>query len=279
MQIEKYYFSKRQTITLIILLAGLFVGLTLVQKEQITASKASVVSNSFEIMQNSNPPEPVVCQGEVCLTKTLNLLIKSKEFENRPTAPIEAKVISPPANLNIDISSLPDNYKKWANEVLSNTPAGFRSLISSKPTIVKTTTDYSRTEGNIVYIKTNYDSTFFKQIFTHELGHRIKGTAGTRSPGCGGQSIEQAESEGYVTFYAQNATPATVKSPKCWPPGVNDQNTRSDEDFAESVSYYVNRNIGEINYGSGCSTNAQGVNPFDRGYPLHLAYMQCLLDP
>ncbi|MBI4035672.1 hypothetical protein HY383_01860 [Candidatus Daviesbacteria bacterium] len=184
-------------------------------------------------------------------------------------------------NFNIDVSELPDQYALWAYEVLNASTSKapkFRGLIYNKPTKVVPATEGSYTSGDTINIRAGYDANFFKQIFIHELGHRIKGAAGTTSPQCGGETLEQIQDrEKYLTYYAENATPANVKSPAC---GSNDQATKSDEDFAESVSYYIN-NIPELNYGSDCSTYGT-VNPYNRtaqSRPLHKAYIQCLLGP
>lgn len=186
-------------------------------------------------------------------------------------------------NFNIDISALPSSYQQWAYEILSTSAKAdiapkFRGLINKSLTKVVLTPgdEGSHTSGDTVYIRPGYDVNFFKQILIHELGHRIKGTAGTTSPTCNNQTIEQIESEGYLTYYAEHATPAQVRTPAC---GDNDQITRSDEDFGESVSYYINNKMGELNYGSDCSTY-NSVNPYTRGdRPAHKAYIQCLLGP
>lgn len=184
------------------------------------------------------------------------------------------------ADFNLDVSKLPDPYPQWAYDVLKASTAKFQDLIRAKPTTVVPVSNGSHTSGDTISIKTGYDQNFFKQIFVHELGHRIKGAAGTTSPQCNGQTLEQIEqSEGYLTYYAEHATPASVKEPAC---GDNDQTTRSDEDFAESVSYYVNNKMSELNYGSGCITYNSTTNPYDRTTqprPAHRAYMRCLLGP
>lgn len=192
------------------------------------------------------------------------------------------------SNFNIDISQLPDSYPQWAYEILNASIAiapKFQGLIKAKPTAVVPVSSGSYTSGDTINIKTGYDANFFKQIFIHELGHRIKGPAGVVSPACNGQTLEQAASEGYITYYAEHATPANIKSPACEtddPATKNDQNTRSDEDFAESVSYYINNTMPELNYGSGCSMYDGSVNPYSRSTeprPAHKAYIQCLLGP
>lgn len=191
-------------------------------------------------------------------------------------------------NFNVDISALPSNYQQWAQEVLSAStgvaPKFQDRLNAAGNTKVITTSGGSHTEGTTVFIKTGYNVNFFKQIFIHELGHRIKGVAGTTSPICNGQTIESIESEGYLTYYAEHATPAHISSPACGtqdnPDTRNNQATRSDEDFGESVSYYINKDMNELNYGSGCITYNSSLNPYARGdRPAHKAYIQCLLGP
>ncbi len=185
-------------------------------------------------------------------------------------------------NFQIDISQLSDSYPQWAYEVLNTSVTiapKFQSLIKAKPTTVVPVSSGSHTSGDLISIRTGYDSNFFKQIFIHELGHRIKGLAGVASPACNGQTLEQAANEGYLTYYAEHATPPNVASPAC---GANDQATKSDEDFAESVSYYINNTVPELNYGSGCSMYDGSINPYSRSTeprPAHKAYIQCLLGP
>ncbi len=95
MQIGQYYFSKRQTITLALLVIGMVVGLTLVQREQIIKTKASV-SESYRIYENYENRESqlVAFQGTYPI-KTFDVTIESTSFENRPTAPVAAKVVAP----------------------------------------------------------------------------------------------------------------------------------------------------------------------------------------
>lgn len=193
-------------------------------------------------------------------------------------------------NFNIDITALSGNYPQWASEVLNmslSTAPKFQDLIKTKPTKVLYSPEGggSFTRNETVYLRVGLDAQYFKQIFIHELGHRIKGPAGVASPPCPstGQRIEQLEiEEKYLTYYAENATPADVRTPAC---GPNDPATRTDEDFGETVSYYVNRDIKELNYGSECKTYNAGLNPYertkreDRPVPRHKAYIQCLLGP
>lgn len=192
-------------------------------------------------------------------------------------------------NFNIDVSGLSDQYSRWAYEILNTSTSiapKFKGLIFAKPTKIVAASSGSYTSGDTINIRTGYDSSFFKQIFIHELGHRIKGSAGTTSPQCGGETLEQIQDrEKYLTYYAENATPASVKSPTC---GTNDQTTKSDEDFAESVSYYINSTMPELNYGSACSTYNQilrlpeSTNPYNRDAEpraSHKTYIKCLLGP
>lgn len=196
------------------------------------------------------------------------------------------------AYFNVDVSALPDPYPQWAAEALQlsfTTAPKFQSLLAAKSlTTVIPVDSGSHTEGDTIYIRKGYDADFFKQIFIHELGHRIKGPAGAPSPACPdtGETIEVAEAnEKYLTYYGEHATPPDVKSPAC---GNNNTQTQSDEDFADSVSYYIINPMRELNYGSGCSTYNQALglpestNPYARTKevrPRHKGYMKCLLGP
>lgn len=96
MKIGAYYFSKIQTITLILLIIGLFTGLVLVQRQQVFKSRAAILDKPFEIIQNATPQEAAACEGKSCTTKTLNIIIKPVILENIPKSPIVAQVVPPP---------------------------------------------------------------------------------------------------------------------------------------------------------------------------------------
>lgn len=79
-----YQISKKQILTvavLIILTAGLFVSVYLVQKQQIFKSKASQdVFNAFEVSP-ADQQKQVGCSEGTCQTDTLDIQIKLKDIE------------------------------------------------------------------------------------------------------------------------------------------------------------------------------------------------------
>lgn len=111
----------------------------------------------------------------------------------------------------------------------------------------------------------------FKQTLTHELGHIIHGYRGSPRGVIrpGGPSWDNElrriknSGEGYLTSYSQKL--------------IGDESTHLDEDFAETVSYYVHRGMPEQNTAICCPATLS-VNPLESGkYPEHQKFAQELL--
>lgn len=137
-----------------------------------------------------------------------------------------------------------------------------------KGIIVTTHADTSVRVVNTIYFSTRDGSFFmrgspqqFKVLLIHELGHIIRGdTGGTRAEYYDQQLQSAVDKDGgYLTGYGENPCYGT--------PNI-------DEDFAETVTYYVNKGAKEEDLGCGVkSTN--GINPLESGlYPAHLDFIQ-----
>lgn len=134
-----------------------------------------------------------------------------------------------------------------------------------------THTDTSERVGNTIYFSTRADSFFmrgspqqFKVLLIHELGHIIRGDPGSTKANNYDRQLQSAVGKdgGYLTGYGENPCYGT--------PNI-------DEDFAETVTYYVNKGAKEEDLGCGIkSTN--GINPLKSGlYPAHLDFIQTAL--
>lgn len=135
----------------------------------------------------------------------------------------------------------------------------------------------TNTSGNTITIKNAakgplYSEPYFKQVFIHELGHVIYGPRYSPHPTFQSK-INKAiiKDGGTITAYAEKSTanPNLI----C---GTPDANTKASEDFADSISYFVNSNQEELSYG--CGIKNRGANPFQTGkYSNHLSLIENLL--
>lgn len=165
---------------------------------------------------------------------------------------------------------------KWAYEVLVITPSiapKFKTLLGSSPVEVRPSCDVSSTRGRTILLRNRVqfcpganlegptrEEKLFKQVFIHELGHIINGSR----PGKYGDQIKQViAAEGYLTTYSKNA--ATGSDEIC---GAGSEDTRADEDFAEGVSYFINRETPEQDYGCGVSVNQNPLFLYPKHYQL-----------
>lgn len=171
-------------------------------------------------------------------------------------------------NFGIQISSDFDVTKiKWMWEALwtakNNAPAFLSRLHARSETstvIIREGTSTRTLNGqNPVNVEigpgvlADTVGTLFKQVFIHELGHVIHGISGG-SYAAGGYNLDSIinSSEGNLTTYARG----------CWRGSV-------DEDFAETVSYYVFNTISEQNTGVDCPAQSHS-KPLDT----HLQHLQ-----
>lgn len=171
------------------------------------------------------------------------------------------------------------NHLKWAWEVLSqakqNSPRFF-DLFGN--VTVDTQFDTGERKGNTIYFSTKSNSFFstadeagFKILLIHELGHVIRGDTGKFD-----QPLQAAidKDGGYLTGYGQNYRVTSGGT------RVACYGTLSvDEDFAESIAYYINRGTSEKDLGCG-RKSFDGVNPMYSGkYPNHLNFIKSILNP
>lgn len=188
--------------------------------------------------------------------------------------------------ININDGFVPDVYK-WAYEVLATAPSiapKFKTLLGTSPVLVKPSCAISNTQGRVIYLRNRKEfcpgsskdgptatENLFKQVFAHELGHIINGSY---RPGKYGDQIKQAiAAEGYLTAYSQKA--ATADDEIC---GAGNEDTRADEDFAESISYFVNQGIKEQDYGCDTNLNQNPIYAQDNNHPLYLKHIQLMID-
>lgn len=140
-----------------------------------------------------------------------------------------------------------------------------------------THSDTSERVGNTIYFSTRPGSFFmtgspqqFKVLLIHELGHVIRGEPGSTKANSYDQRLQSAVNQdalkngdaGYLTGYG--------KSPCYGTPNI-------DEDFAETVTYYINKGAKEEDLGCGIKS-ANGLNPLESGlYPAHLTFIKSVL--
>lgn len=136
---------------------------------------------------------------------------------------------------------------------------------------VTTHLDTSERVGNTIYFSTRAGSFFmtgspqqFKVLLIHELGHIIRGDTGSTKTNNYDQQLQSAVNKdgGYLTGYGENPCYGTLNI---------------DEDFAETVTYYINKGAKEEDLGCGVKST-KGFNPLESGlYPAHLDFIQTTL--
>lgn len=188
---------------------------------------------------------------------------------------------------NFDIT-LADGFKedtyRWAYEILSTAlgkTTQFKQLLGGGITISPVCGRISQTNGR--HITFSYcqggstgptvNESFFKVTLIHELSHIING----QRPGKYASEMREIlftskDKEDFLTSYSQNS--ADSMDILC---GQTTPDTQVDEDFAESVAYYINSSVRELNYGGTCGIK-WGQNPYQTGnYPQHLNFIKGLL--
>lgn len=216
------------------------------------------------------------------------------DLQNCQTSPAPAPVPSGDLHqaiiekfrINMD-PSLDQQHLAWAWQILADSEAKapkFFPLLREKYDLISVIvwSGMGQRIGNTIYLS-NAPGTFFaaggesefKQILIHELGHIIHGV---RSDARYTAQIENAKAtdKDFLTGYAQGATanPTVV----CEKSDSDETAVQLDEDFAESIAYYINKNTFELNYSNKCPPKNPGQNPFRTGkYPNHLKLMQEVL--
>ncbi|MDO8638299.1 MAG: hypothetical protein Q7R43_01895 [Candidatus Daviesbacteria bacterium] len=181
-----------------------------------------------------------------------------------------------------------DNSSGFSNEVLgwawealarANSAPNFFPLLKPKGLVTITSSSgVGNTSGNTVFISTSAitaGKNFFEQNLIHELAHVIHGTRDDTT-----YSTQPAVSKdgGYTSGYAQGATADPDFA--CKTTNSKETNVQLDEDFAETVSYYINVNIPEQNYSktNSCPPRSTTINPLSSGkYSEHIKYIKNIL--
>lgn len=113
-----------------------------------------------------------------------------------------------------------------------------------------------------------YPEALFKYVFLHELSHIIDSCNPAKSAKSGLQAV--INQEGYITNFSQN-------SATC-PGSAGD--IPVNEDYADTISYFLNPDIPEqsLGIGSACEPTSS-INPYAKGRILHQQFAQDLLSP
>ncbi len=135
MEVGGYYFSKVQSLSLVLLIMGTVIGLVLVQRQQTIKTRAAM-SDSYRIYENYENREPqlVTFQGTYPI-KTFDVTIESTGFENRPRSPIEAKVTLPAPKVQPKVGSSVGYYIPFRNSSVRviNPDAVKKRILNSFP--------------------------------------------------------------------------------------------------------------------------------------------------
>lgn len=201
--------------------------------------------------------------------------------------PASGNVPAPPSDGNYQVSVgkmginmangfSADTYK-WAFEILTSSFTQFpkfKERLGNSPIEVKPICNISNTSGRVISIRNKKqfcpnlppdapegptsDPILFKQVFIHELAHIINGSS---RPGIYGARIKEAvaQDKGYLTKYAASSTSDPTKI-CAEPQDANMEDTWADEDFAETISYYINKDTPERDFG--CGVYRGDLNPF-----------------
>ncbi len=174
---------------------------------------------------------------------------------------------------------------QWAwtayNRANSIAPKYFPLIHQTDPTVyVHLRNGTSERQGAHIYIGPQSiasGETFMRHLLIHEMGHSIHGPRGS-SPYDSQMSAAITQDNAYISAYAAGAVP--VGSPICRPQPLSTSSrtaTQLDENFADSVSYYINSDIAEQNYSQNCPV-ASSSNPIWNGtHPAQLQLMKTIL--
>lgn len=174
-------------------------------------------------------------------------------------------------HINFVQGKFTENHLKWAWEILSQAKTIAPNFFNLVGTVTADTrSGIGERSGNTIFFSTDSNSFFsksdesgFKVLLIHELGHVIRGNPGSTQQRYD-QLLQQAidKDRGYLTGYGQNPCTGT---------------SAVDEDFAETVAYYINRGTPEKNLACG-SKSSDNLNPLYSGrYPNHLSFIQSIL--
>lgn len=174
-------------------------------------------------------------------------------------------------HINFEQGKFTQSHLKWAWEILSQAriiAPNFFNLIGT--VTADTRSGIGERSGNTIYFSTDSNSFFassdesgFKVLLIHELGHVIRGNPGPIQQSYDGL-LQQAINKdgGFLTGYGQNPCTGT---------------SAVDEDFAETVAYYINKGTPEKDLACG-QKSSDGLNPLYSGrYPNHMSFIQSIL--
>lgn len=141
----------------------------------------------------------------------------------------------------------------------------FKNLIhTSCPVITAVPTN---TTSHVATCTLNLKPTIGKVAFIHELSHLIYNS----DPNKYKDIIKQARvldasywEGGFLTYYSKFASSPDDLRINCYPESTGGTYLL-DEEFAESITYFINKDDKEINMGSGCSVKWTDVNPYQGG--------------
>ncbi len=156
-------------------------------------------------------------------------------------------------NFNVILDpSFGEEKIRWAYNILNvsiQVAPDFKKLISSKGPIeiVSGGAVSSRSPGKINLSDSSIATEeFFKVTLIHELGHSLKGD---RTENTLPISNAIARDKDFLTGYAQGSTQgSTAGNEVCVGIDSHEVLIQADEDFAESVTYYINSNIVELDF-------------------------------
>ncbi|MDP3987610.1 MAG: hypothetical protein Q8P80_00495 [Candidatus Levybacteria bacterium] len=188
-------------------------------------------------------------------------------------------------NIEFD-ASFNNTVLTWAWEILwkarSETPNFFTMLKNKnggKVIFITVTSGTGNTSGNTIAFSGNSggplsNPDFFKQNLIHELSHIIHGVRGDPLYKNGITTAFENDG-GFISAYALGATSGAGA---CNTRNSGELEVQLDEDFAETLSYYINNNVPEQNYSNNCKPTNSSINPFSTGkYPNHLRFVKSLL--
>ncbi len=181
--------------------------------------------------------------------------------------------ISKNFHVNFVPGKFTQNHLRWSWEILSQAktiaPNIFRNLIDT--VTVDTHPEIGERSDNTIFFSTDPKSFFsstndasgFKILLIHELGHVIRGNPGPTQQNYDALLQEAINKDkGYLTGYGQNPCTGTLAV---------------DEDFAETVAYYINTGTPEKDLACGRKSE-DGANPLYSGlYPNHLSFIKSIL--
>lgn len=235
---------------IIFLLTILFISVLTVF---LLASEISAQSSSTWRTKVGNPPLSGVQPGDV------------------PPFPsdIRTGLIS---QFNITINGFSLQHQQWLWELVwQNSNSKFPSLISGS--VINSTGGTSgisslKSCGNLQMVEYSNEA-FFKFLVTHELGHFIHACK-PRSESKLNEQRNAHSLEGGVSDYSRNTNTSCLPG---WENGPN-------EDYADTIAYFLNPNSGHNSGPSACHPNTP-PNPFfssqSSQFPLHLDVAKSIL--